>query len=383
MAALAVKYRPSTLDEVVGQEETVSVIRGFLTTLDNRPILLCGVTGGGKTTIARLIAHARSGCTNLKGGVPCMECNLCKSTLAMKNPNIVEIDSASNRGINEIKALQSSARLKPMGPKFKTLILDECHQLTKPAWNASLKIFEDPPKHTQFVLCTTELHSVPHTIQNRCLIVHIGTLREEQISALLRRVAEAEQIPVSDDQVSRLAQASRGHPRDALALLERVQSALRGGGEANVSNPEQTDTFIERLIGKTPESMARYYVKFLLGADPQKPQSAERALQIARTQAAGSGFVTFLQMVCETLRSFTWFSVAPNMANPSLRPIQKELSSSPMLPLRIGILTQLHELHMVALGRAKEYVIPPDALAEGVIIQSLNWIYTNAPRRSP
>ena len=225
------KYRPQTFSEVVGQEHVVRTLQGALTTgRIGHAYLFTGPRGTGKTTMARLLAKSVN-CSNYQlpvtnyQNVPCDKCDFC---LAVKNNNsldLIEIDAASNRGIDEIRSLKESAGVAAPGGKYKVFIIDEVHMLTKDAFNALLKILEEPPAHVIFVLATTEPHKILPTVLSRVQRFDFKRLTSSQILTKLKDVSGAEKIKIEDGGLLAIAVSADGALRDAEVALSKIMAA--------------------------------------------------------------------------------------------------------------------------------------------------------------
>lgn len=220
MASLYRRYRPTHFDEVIGQEHIASVLRKAITTNKvNHAYIFSGPRGTGKTTFARLFSKAIN-CQKPGGdGNPCNKCEICSEILGGSAVDVIEIDAASNRGIDEIRELRERVAFSPVRAKFKIYIIDEVHMLTREAFNALLKTLEEPPAHAIFILATTELNKVPETILSRCQRFHFHRANPEQLRSLLERVAKAEKLKLADDAYDVLISRSEGSFRDSLSIL--------------------------------------------------------------------------------------------------------------------------------------------------------------------
>ena len=222
--ALARKYRPQRFADLVGQDPIRSTLEQAVA--KNRvaqAYLFAGPRGSGKTTTARLIAKALN-CERRKPGEsePCNECGSCLEITAGTSLDVLEIDGASNRGIEEIRNLRENVKYSASGGKFKAYIIDEAHQLTDFAWNALLKTLEEPPPHVRFIFCTTEPLEVPDTIASRCQVFEFRRLRSEELVKHLLDVAAKEEVRLDEDAAGLIARASEGSVRDALGRLDQA-----------------------------------------------------------------------------------------------------------------------------------------------------------------
>lgn len=215
--------RPHTFDAVVGQKDIVENIRKQ--SIKNRffqVYILGGQFGSGKTTMARIIAMAANCEHKDANGNPCCQCEACKEILDGVSMDVTEIDAASNTGVDNIRALKESVGFYPTSLKNKVYIIDEVHMLSTGAFNALLKVLEEPPAHAMFILCTTEVKKIPATVRSRAAMYTFGQIREVDMFEHLQRVAKKHDITYSDDGLHLICKNSEGAMRNALALLEQV-----------------------------------------------------------------------------------------------------------------------------------------------------------------
>jgi DNA polymerase-3 subunit gamma/tau len=219
---LARKWRPQNFHEIVGQEH---VSRTLLNALESNRIahafLFSGPRGSGKTSTARILAKALN-CHNGKPGEPCGDCPACMEIAAGNCMDVLEIDAASNRGIDEIRELKEKVRYNPARDRYKIFIIDEVHMLTAEAFNALLKTLEEPPSHVVFILATTEYHKIPATILSRCQQFSFKLIQYPLIMKRLRQIAESENIEISDAALEQVVFSSGGSMRDAMSALDQV-----------------------------------------------------------------------------------------------------------------------------------------------------------------
>jgi DNA polymerase III subunit gamma/tau len=229
--ALARKYRPQRFADLVGQDPVRTTLeRAVATDRVAHAYLFAGPRGSGKTTTARLVAKALN-CERRKDGEsePCNECRSCLEITSGTSLDVLEIDGASNRGIEEIRNLRENVKYAPSGGKSKVYIIDEAHQLTDFAWNALLKTLEEPPPHVRFVFATTEPLDVPDTIASRCQVFEFRRLRSEELVAHLETIARAEKVTLEPEAAALIARASEGSVRDALSRLDQALSVAPAG----------------------------------------------------------------------------------------------------------------------------------------------------------
>lgn len=223
MAYLALyrKYRPSSFEDVVGQDKVVKVLKHAITSNKiSHAYLFAGPRGTGKTTMAKLIARMVN-CQNPVDGEPCGKCENCLRGVSL-NEDVIEIDAASNNGVDEIRELRDKVSLVPTKSKYKIYIIDEVHMLTTGAFNALLKTLEEPPAHAIFILATTELHKIPITVASRCQKFQFTKLSMDDMFSRLKFIASKENIVISDDAIYEIARLSDGGMRDAINLLDQL-----------------------------------------------------------------------------------------------------------------------------------------------------------------
>ena len=219
MVALYTEYRPKTFAEVVGQEYVATTLANSAASGKlSHAYLLSGSRGTGKTSCARLIAKA----ANCKEKLPCGKCEVCKQIAEGSHPDVIEIDAASNRGIDSIRKLREQVMSMPTSGSYKVYILDEIQMITREAANALLKTLEEPPPHIIFILATTELEKILPTIKSRCQIFNFRLIPEKIIAERLRQVCLEAKMEIPEETITLVSEAAKGSMRDALSLIDVI-----------------------------------------------------------------------------------------------------------------------------------------------------------------
>jgi DNA polymerase-3 subunit gamma/tau len=253
------KYRPQNFAEVIGQEHVVQTLTNSIKGNNiSHAYLFSGPRGSGKTTIARLFAKAVN-CQNRKEGQfePCDKCGSCLEIMASKSIDLIEIDAASHTGVDDIRELIDGIKFSPVKSKYKIFIIDECHQLSKPASNALLKTLEEPPAHAIFLLATTESHKMIPTILSRCQKFDFKRLQVPEIIKKLEFISKKENVKFDDSALSLIALNARGSFRDAESLLDQCLSF--SGQNALIKTED-----IKELLGIVEVSEISKFVDFLI-----------------------------------------------------------------------------------------------------------------------
>lgn len=222
--ALYRTYRPQTFKEVVGQDVVVRTLQNAIANNKiSHAYLFAGLRGTGKTTIARIFAKALN-CHELDNNEPCNKCISCQEISNSLSPDVIEIDAASNNGVDEIREIREKVKFLPVGAKYKIYIIDEVHMLSAGAFNALLKTLEEPPKHVVFILATTEPQKLPATIISRCQRFDFKSITVKEISSKIKEVVNEENIKISDEAINVISEAAEGGMRDALSILDQAIS---------------------------------------------------------------------------------------------------------------------------------------------------------------
>ena len=226
--ALYRKFRPTTFEDVKGQDHIVTTLRNQIKAgRIGHAILFTGTRGTGKTTSAQILARAVN-CENPVDGNPCGVCPMCKSIAAGSSMNVIEIDAASNNGVDNIREIVEEVRYSPTEGKYKVYIIDEVHMLSAGAFNALLKTLEEPPSYVIFILATTEVHKIPITILSRCQRYDFRRITVEEIAGRLKELTTAENLSVEDRALRYVATAADGSMRDAISLLDQCVAFYLG-----------------------------------------------------------------------------------------------------------------------------------------------------------
>jgi DNA polymerase-3 subunit gamma/tau len=293
---IARKWRPQTFEDVVGQGATAQTLRNAV--LQNRiahAYLFAGARGVGKTTTARIFAKALN-CAHGPTATPCNACDSCKEITNGNSIDVLEIDAASNRGIDEIRELRENVKYAAARDRFKVFIIDEVHMLTTEAFNALLKTLEEPPPQVVFVLATTELHKVPATILSRCQHFNFRAISYREILDRLQHISREEQVRISEEALNAIARGSEGSMRDAQSLLDQVISFC--GNEVE-------DEAVRNLLGVIPQQILEEFTEAIVQSD-----SKRLLLQVEQLVQSGRNLQHFVREMLSHFRNLLMIKIA-------------------------------------------------------------------------
>jgi DNA polymerase III subunit gamma/tau len=298
---LALKWRPQTFEEVAGQEPIAqTLVNAIRTGRTAHAYLFTGPRGVGKTSTARILAKALN-CINGPTPEPCNTCDACREITGGRSLDVLEIDGASNRGIDDIRELRESVRYAPASTRTKVYIIDEVHMLTTDAFNALLKTLEEPPSHVVFVLCTTEPLKLPATIISRCQRYDFARLRVRDTLGRLRTIVDAEGIAIEDDALSLIARRAEGSMRDALTLCDQVIASGRSPLDA---------AGVASALGIAGRDLYFAISDAVLQQDPQKALTL-----LANAYDEGQNLQEVAEEMIHHLRNLLVLSVGPEMGD--------------------------------------------------------------------
>ena len=286
------KYRPKRFEDIVGQEHVVNILEAEIKSGNiSHAYIFIGPRGTGKTTTARIFANSVNCLNPDKHANPCGKCDVCKAVNSGRFLDLIEIDAASNRGVDNIRELREKVNMAPVMGKYKVYIIDEVHMLTKEAFNALLKTLEEPPEHVIFILATTEPHKVPATIMSRCERFVFYLADQRKLLELLDRISKQENIEIEDKAKPLLIRQANGSYRDLLSVLDPVFSAARQ------NNNKVTEELVLSMIGLFDNTLVQTFLNALFSLDFSKAQKALEAV----INRAGN-IPAFIQVLIDTIR---------------------------------------------------------------------------------
>jgi len=361
---LARRGRPQQFSSVVGQEHVTKTIQNAISSgRIAHAYLFTGPRGVGKTTIARIFAKAVN-CKFKKDSEPCNECNSCVEISAGRSIDIIEIDAASNRGIDEIRELRENVKFAPVSAEYKVYIIDEVHMLTIEAFNALLKTLEEPPPHVIFILATTEAHKIPATILSRCQRFDFRILNRGEIIDRLKELLASDNLPVNEDALSLIAENADGALRDAESILDQMLS---------FSNGDLKTDEVSRFLG-----LGSYQLLDSLVDNVIKCDSAKSLESINSLADHGADLPQCLKKLVSYFRDLMIYKINPDLIDVSETRSQRlmelsKIASVDRLMKTVKILTQTEsdikqlgyerlnfELAIIRLCRLRDESIPLD-----------------------
>ena len=309
------KYRPQTFSEIIGQEHIVKTLTNAISGgMVSHAYLFSGPRGSGKTTIARLLAKSVN-CQNRKKEEfePCNKCSSCLEVMQGRSIDLLEIDAASHRGIDDIRELRDGIRFSPTKSKYKVFIIDECHQLSKDAANALLKTLEEPPSHAIFILATTEIHKMIPTIISRCQRFDFRKLTLAQIIKRLEIISKKETIKIEKPALELIAINAGGSFRDAESLLDQI-STLYGNSDREIKTED-----IKDLLGLVETELVSQFTDFL-----SQKKSSEAIQFLNDITEKGSDLEEFSKTLISYLRKALILKIIGINGNPIISGLTKE-----------------------------------------------------------
>ena len=341
---LARKWRPRKFAELVGQEH---VVRALTNALDSgrmhHAYLFTGTRGVGKTTIARIFAKSLN-CERGESADPCGECTVCTAVDAGRFVDLLEIDAASNTGVDDVREVIENAQYAPSRGRFKVYLVDEVHMLSKPAFNALLKTLEEPPPHVKFLLATTDPQKLPVTVISRCLKFNLKRLLPEQIAGQMRHILAAENLDYEDAAIGELARGADGSMRDGLSLLD--QAIAYGGGTLRADD-------VRAMLGSVARGQVLGLLEALAAGD-----GAALLQECGRIASFSPDFGGVLDDLASMLHRLQLVQLIPGYKPPEADGDDGEVLTS--LAQRLGA-EDVQLYYQIAIGGRRDLVMAPDA----------------------
>ncbi len=296
--ALYRKYRSQDFDEIVGQDHITDLLKSAIKKQAiSHAYLFVGSRGTGKTSTARIFSKAVNCLQPTEQGNPCNECKICKSINSGKFMDLVEIDAASNRGIDKIRELKEKLEFSPVEGKYKVYIIDEVHMLTKEAFNALLKTLEEPPKHVIFILATTEVHKLPSTILSRCQRYDFKLGTDKQIEEVLLKASQGEEVELANEALELLVKSAQGSYRDGLSFLDIVVSGQMIDKSLDKNAKLINEEEVRKILGLPEKLAVEDFIKYLVRGKEKKAVTLLKELE-----SRGINFQQFVKEILEVLR---------------------------------------------------------------------------------
>ncbi len=357
---LARKYRPETFADLVGQDAMVRTLKNaFAANRIAQAFIMTGIRGTGKTTTARIIAKGMN-CIGQdgQGGPttdPCGTCEHCVAIMEGRHVDVLEMDAASRTGVGDIREIIDSVRYRAASARYKIYIIDEVHMLSTSAFNALLKTLEEPPAHVKFIFATTEIRKVPVTVLSRCQRFDLRRIEPEDMIALLRRIAHAENARIAEDALALITRAAEGSARDATSLLD--QAISHGAGETSAEQ-------VRAMLGLADRGRVLDLMDKILRGD-----AAGALTELGAQYAEGADPLAVLRDLAEITHWVSVVSITPDAANdPTISPDERARGSAMAENLPMRVLTRMWQMLLKAL---EEVAAAPNAMmaAEMAIIR--------------
>ncbi len=291
--AIARKYRPQKFSEVIYQPHIIKVLQNGLKSGNiHHSYIFSGMRGVGKTSVARIFAKALN-CEHPVAGEPCGKCSSCIEITEGRFPDVLEIDGASNRGIDQVRELRETIKYKPLKGKYKVIIIDEVHMLTNEAFNALLKTLEEPPPNTVFILATTEFHKVIPTVVSRSIALDFRRIPFSEIKKQLKEISKKENIEISEWALSRISEISEGSLRDSLSILEQISL---------YDDKKIKDETLNSVLGLIDEDVISDIFTSIIEKDKRKVFEITKSIY-----ESGEDFFIFYKQLFEYFRKFLYY----------------------------------------------------------------------------
>lgn len=358
------KFRPQKFIDIVGQDHICTALSGaIIGSRVSHAYLFTGPRGLGKTSVARILAKVLCCLDRSQDSAePCGKCRNCTEITSGNSMDVIEIDAASNRGIDEMRELREKIKFGPSGSKYKVYIIDEVHMLTEPAFNALLKTIEEPPKHAVFILATTELHKVPLTILSRCQKFDFHRATPEIVSGKLKKIAEVEKVKISNEAIELISRLAEGSFRDGESILEQVSSVSK--------DKEITLEEAEQLLGISSRESRIKLLKYLVQGD------AKSAIgHLEQESANGRDMKQMINDLIEMVRELLLLKVQNKKVNLEVQSLAESLSLDGIVFILEKLIEASHEqkisslpqlpLEMVVIAYIKRFQ-PIDSVANDV-----------------